>query len=299
MFIIDTSIFETTGIFLVCASIYLNNTSLFNNIYIILTYRAMGYFIRFIHNRDLAAENIMTAYCRFRLVLDSCPGSIFSVTARLKEAGIKLPQNSMLKLATGDLLDKPGAFNATYKPSRRNSKNPFVSECPVEVICDAGNLLRHLKFPQISTQSPLNTYTMMIAGVYLNGRQYSQGSHCSYYPFVTPRHNQQGIGGLDGSVSSLKIGTIWMFYRFQLIGNSSLTTFVSITDRPIVGNHGNLKMVDTVKSDTLLPNFNHRHDPSVHNLIHIDSISHKVKLVPHFDASNNEHMFAINMWEAR
>ena len=42
--------------------------------------RAMGYFIRFINNRDLAAENIMTAYCRLRLMLDSHPGIVMCIS---------------------------------------------------------------------------------------------------------------------------------------------------------------------------------------------------------------------------
>jgi len=65
-----------------------------------LTYfRCMGYFIRFIHNRDLAAESIMKAYIRTRIVLASPAGYIEKFLRRVKASGVSLPKNSMLKLA--------------------------------------------------------------------------------------------------------------------------------------------------------------------------------------------------------
>lgn len=45
--------------------------------------RAMGWLIRHIHNRDLATENIMTAYCRLRLVLDSPAEAIEGILQKL------------------------------------------------------------------------------------------------------------------------------------------------------------------------------------------------------------------------
>ena len=49
--------------------------------------RAMGYIIRFIKNRDLAAENIMTTNCRMRLILDCPPGAVTHLLAKLAAAG--------------------------------------------------------------------------------------------------------------------------------------------------------------------------------------------------------------------
>jgi hypothetical protein len=58
----------------------------------------MGHLIRFIHNRDLAVENIMTAYTRMRLMLGL---SVFNPTqgtlsARMQEGGCTLPKASFL-----------------------------------------------------------------------------------------------------------------------------------------------------------------------------------------------------------
>ena len=64
--------------------------------------RTMGYFIRFIHNRDLAAENIVTAYTRFRYLLHaaSAAGRIESLHAKISKTGLELPRRSMLQQAT-------------------------------------------------------------------------------------------------------------------------------------------------------------------------------------------------------
>lgn len=59
----------------------------------------MGHFIRFIHNRDLAAENILTAYVRQRLILASPPGVVTRLFKRLQDNGFRLPERTMLTLA--------------------------------------------------------------------------------------------------------------------------------------------------------------------------------------------------------
>lgn len=62
----------------------------------------MGHFIRHIHNRDLASENIMTAYVRLQVMMASAPGSIKALLARLKDAGLDLgaDRRSHITLAT-------------------------------------------------------------------------------------------------------------------------------------------------------------------------------------------------------
>lgn len=90
-------------------------------------HRAMGHFIRFINNRDLAAENIMTAYARQRVILDSAPGTIGALNARLHDLHLDLPKRSALVLAA-DLKKSfgsvAGEFTVTVTPSRRNSQVP-------------------------------------------------------------------------------------------------------------------------------------------------------------------------------
>lgn len=63
--------------------------------------RTMGYLIRHIHNRDLAAENIMTAYVRLRFILKTYPQTINNMVSRFTLDGMSLPKGgSTLTLAT-------------------------------------------------------------------------------------------------------------------------------------------------------------------------------------------------------
>jgi hypothetical protein len=92
--------------------------------------RMMGYYIRFVHNRDLACENICTAYVRMRFLLDRKPGSIASLLGRLHEANVQLPANSMLQEAAklrGSRPGLPGEHLVVPVPSRRNTRALPVS----------------------------------------------------------------------------------------------------------------------------------------------------------------------------
>ena len=100
-----------------------------------------------------------------------------------------------------------------------------------------------------------------------------------------------------------------MFYTFPMakftnhvrfpedhLGNH---TFVAIKDRPVKRKIRSMYIVDSVREDTTMRGFKYEH-LSTHTLIYIDSITAKVKLVPHYDDSKkNELMCGIPMWEAR
>jgi hypothetical protein len=59
----------------------------------------MGRLIRFIHNRDLAAENIVTAYVRQRFLLAAPAGAVDSAIARFKACGLAIAPHSCMQLA--------------------------------------------------------------------------------------------------------------------------------------------------------------------------------------------------------
>lgn len=68
----------------------------------------------------------------------------------------------------------------------------------------------------------------------------------------------------------------------------------------MTGRARSLYIIDSIKEDKRLSSFNHEHDPSKHKLIHVDSITHKVMFVPHFDEDQAEDkMCGICMWAAR
>lgn len=63
-----------------------------------IVHRCMGHLIRFVHNRDLAVENIVTAFTRQQFVCSSPPGVLERLSARLQDVGC-LPKNSMIRLS--------------------------------------------------------------------------------------------------------------------------------------------------------------------------------------------------------
>ena len=127
----------------------------------------MGYFIRFIHNRDLAAENIMTAYSRFRVILDSPPAFVFNLLKRLRQQGHSMPARSML--TTADELramrgQLPGEYGLDLRPSRRNSRQLEFTNVPRDLYSAMRRLFASLGYP--SSYKPVSgtPWIKMIAG---------------------------------------------------------------------------------------------------------------------------------------
>lgn len=255
-------------------------------------HRCMGYYIRFIHNRDLAYENMARAVVRSRFLLDAPPGALQGILGRLSAAGLPSPSLSLitsaadLRVARGAL---PGEGKAEFKPSRRNSVN-LNQEDKGMIFSNA--LLRKLDLPL----SAIGPGKALIAGVRLNGRPYKQGDHCEYIPLVRPRHNLAGPGGLEGSDSSRRIATINMFYAFE-IENQATLHLVDLTDIPVEAHYRKMSIVSSVRAQRRLPGFDFAHGSGT--LIHIDAMSAKIMLVPHFEESQKDTMMiAIPIWEA-
>ena len=278
----------------------------------------MGVIIRYIHNRDLAAENIMTAIVRQRLVLDLAPGAVCGLLERLQNLGVPLPYRSSLSLA-GEVArlrgSVPGAYALELRESRRNSRKFFFDEDVCALVRGkVRDVLELLKYPpaykpvQPSPGERGEGCVAMIAGVILNGRRYAQGSHCEYLPWVpvSYRNRARGIladgpGGWEGSSTSRKICTVHMFYTFNMQGpGPKRATFVAITDRPVLSRARSLSVISWAGERDLKPGFDFEMTDG-HELIHIDSITWKVKLAPHFnsDLATAGQACAIPIWESR
>lgn len=137
----------------------------------------------------------------------------------------------------------------------------------------------------------------------MNGRQFKQGSHCSYLPRVRCRGNVPGVGGRLGASTSYMVGTVNMFYVFNMDGASPperprTCTFASVTDRPVLGHVRSMFIVDTVSAETEKVGFKYEHLDGVHTMLHVDSITFKIMLVPHYDSDKSTtHMCGIPIWE--
>ena len=257
----------------------------------------MGYYIRFIHNRDLAAENIARAAVRSRFVLDAPPGAIAELLHTLGRAEYSLPSSSILAVCQdikNDRGELPGAYTAELKRTRRNN-TPLQLDELAALWSSVSSITRRLDLT--AANSPDAGYAMK-SGVWLNGRQYRQGDHIQYTPIVPRRGNLPGPGGREGSATSRRIATVNMFYDLQLRGGAKPLLLVDITERTVVSSYRSLLIIDSIRADTAQVGFNLPHGNN-RTLIHLDAIDAKVKLVPHFDkAKCSTLMMAIPMWEA-
>lgn len=128
----------------------------------------MGFFIRFINNRDLAPENIMSAAVRSRVILDTPGGTLHSLFKRLKASNCVLPARSIILLAQDlrSLRGKiPGEYALHLAPSRRNTMlcDAVTGQAPeVRAVI---RRLRSLGYPSTYRPSLDQEMHVMIAGV--------------------------------------------------------------------------------------------------------------------------------------
>jgi hypothetical protein len=169
----------------------------------------MGYLIRHIHNRDLATENIMTAYVRLRFILKKFPKTIKKMVTKFELTDLRIPRGgSTLELATevvpspvdiftcmstcmslhinmfyvmSQVMEIKGALPGQYacavRPSRRNSFNHRL-HLDTELVKQLRILGRRLE-PQFNLEFDTACLEMN-AGVMLNGRKYRQGDRCRF-----------------------------------------------------------------------------------------------------------------------
>ena len=130
----------------------------------------------------------------------------------------------------------------------------------------------------------------LIGGLTLNGRKLSQGDTCEYLPIVS-----------DSQPAEYRLGVINMFYKFATSSNTDgYQILVDITQKPVLSKVRSLYVVAREARDTQLKRFTHTYTRSTHALIHIDWITHKIFLAPHFDeALRATQMCGIPMWEMR
>lgn len=135
-------------------------------------HRCVGWLIRFIHNRDLAAENIATALARAS-ALYSIPETVaHSMRARMDAVGAVPGQRSVMR-SVKDIMAATGPATGMrlvhLRQSRRNTVQRVLSESLAAVL----QALRYVPLPLP------DTVHVMKAGVYINGRAWRRGDYAS------------------------------------------------------------------------------------------------------------------------
>ena len=187
---------------------------------------------------------------------------------------------------------RPGQFRMELKPSKRNSKKVDLTGTSrfgaIKAICR--DVRRRASSGSLRVPTDAAAAIAMIKGVYLNGHKYSQGSHIEYFPFVSRAGDVA-----QGSSNSSKLATINLFYIFD--DPSGAQVFVEVTEIPTNGKIRALFVTDCIDRDSARLDGFSRVPSGNTIMIHVDSIVHKIKLVPHF--SDSTKMIGIRMWEAR
>ena len=239
--------------------------------------RCMGWLIRFIHNRDLAVENIVTAYTRQSLVLAACgwDGGAQQMFEQLKIAGLAPPARSLLQPATVIMENKgalPGAFLLQVKRSRRNSRDLDVEP---EIIAKIKACCRVMDIRPPS----VNIGVRLEAGVKMNGRPVVRGDICVYTKAV-PRQSSVDAG------HAREVCTVLAFY--QVLCGDVEQMFVEVI--PIETHSRHLSLFIVKRAGITLTGV-----PSV--FIHSDAILLALHVCPHF--YDDTLVCAVPMWETR
>ena len=111
--------------------------------------RCMGWLIRFVHNRDLAVENIATAYARQIVVLSAPVPGIPEFLRRLHTLKLQLPVKSILSLSEEVEEAKhalPGAYEVDIRETTRNVKLLRAAALPEGFQQAATRLFARLRF---------------------------------------------------------------------------------------------------------------------------------------------------------
>lgn len=250
--------------------------------------RCMGWLIRFIHNRDLAAENIITAYTRQCVLLSFPPHFLAELHCKLEETDVKLPARSLLKMIADYHLHidgvRPGSYNQRIKPSRRNSKKAPVPEeikQQIKRLCAT----RSLGTPAFSSAVEQGV-SRMTSGVYLNGRMYSRGDDVELSTHV-PRQQPN----LAGEPTTMRMARIDHFYVVPCGHEGARVVFVAVilfeSGGPMVRSlHVRIRAhVAAALTQQAL------------TVVHVDSIQRKLHFVPHHNCDELE--YGIPVWQAK
>ena len=254
--------------------------------------RCMGWLIRFIHNRDLAAENIVTAYVRQRFVLAAPAEVLASLHAKLESSSMTLPLNSLLAQAKNISQSKgslAGDFVVEVPRNARREREVDLSSSSYspDLAKSARELFRtfDLGRPQLSKAIALGDV------VRINGRPYRHGDYCEF-----AFHVRRTMSGRAGSTAYRGIGLIKAFYSVNTghASNPTSHTLVNIIELPAEMHSTGMHLLRLDEDGG---------SGGSDRMIHIDNIVFKLHRVPQPLEPGVEddggRFYCLRIWEAR
>ena len=238
----------------------------------------MGWLIRFIHNRNLAAENIVTAYVRQCFVLSAPTEEVESLYARLGEAGLKLPVRSLLQNATRVLKDK-GALAGEFKVEpARNARR----EINVDLTTDEGSrpaiaaairaMARKMKLPR-----PVGLKKAIILGgcVRINSRPFKVGDYCEFVKLISRTRPEEAAAPRNRGVLKIKSFLLLPFGSTGPYAQEHV--LLEAVELSVQSYHDGIHVLD-IADEWLEVNT---------KIVHVDSITFKLHRAPYPRAVDN------------
>jgi hypothetical protein len=257
----------------------------------------MGLFVRFIHNRDKAIENIKTAYCRMLVVFATPSPLVTSLRQKVSRKGIRLPPTSFINviLQSDDMDNRPGRNVVFVKPSRRNSTLFLMGD---EFSRRLRRDLPAAVFEGLKIRvDPHAQHKMLTAGVKINGRPIKVNSVVGWVPHVQrPRGRQQES---VSPFNNCHIGVVKGFYYMvkEKVDEDfrEKVLLIEVEKLKVTGRQRSLYILKTPFGED-----GEGPSPQVSTqLVDADSIVSKVKLVRHMDTSESSLICGIVMWNVR
>ena len=144
----------------------------------------MGHFVRFIHNRDLAAESISYAYTRQMFILSAPPGHLQGLSARL-DGLFKVPNHSSIAIANEIKAlhaSLPGEYGLQVCASKRNNRMRLLSRDEYSCIKSILDKLREKNwFKWNMPNAEQAAHVIMTAGTMINYVIIHVISHVTYH----------------------------------------------------------------------------------------------------------------------
>jgi len=251
----------------------------------------MGWLIRYIHNRDLAAENIVTAYIRQCFVLAAPAEALDSLLAKLEKAGMALPMRSLLNNAKRVIKQKQGLAGAYAVELNRNARTERVvdltsSSYATSMATTTREVANKSKFGKPN----LTEVVALSVTIRINGRPYRHGDYCEFALHVGRSRPERAT-----TPESRGLGVIQGFYLVPCGRQKINNVVVDVLPLPA--------HMETDGYHRLSVNANRPRDHTRTRMLHVDSITYKLHKVPQPLVPGGEEdddlFYFIRIWESR
>lgn len=249
-------------------------------------FRCMGRLVRFIHQRDLATENVTRAYVRQSLLLSAPAKEIVGLVEAMREGTLQLENTSLLR-PPDEILQSKGGRAGSYdvRVVRSTRKDVTVTEPSAALSAGVRDVLTKYGLGQ----PVLSSITLLGCAVHINGRPYSCGDMFEYVAHIERRAAARDLSRVS-SDRNRHLGRIVAFFLVPTTSENE-EVIVQFLEVPVITYY--------FECPRLLrpPEVNPPPDDLPTHYMHVDSITFKLKIVPNLE-KDGEYM-ALRIWEAR